>query len=181
MRICDECGFDWDCDPPAIADEIGTAPRRFEACLTRLLDGEDRDRLVRARPASGVWSALEYTVHMRDVFEFYVDRMDRVLVEDRPQLTARGFHELAEERRYNDEDIDVVLSSLGSWSATARSTIDELSDEQWQRAGVGSDGDERTVLTLARRLAHECHHHLLDVGRVLRSVREEHRQDASER
>jgi len=42
--------------------------------------------------------------------------------------------------------------------------------------GIGSDGDERTVHELAGRLVHEGHHHLLDVGRSLRAVREQRRR-----
>jgi hypothetical protein len=41
----------------------------------------------------------------------------------------------------------------------------DLDDAAWGRVGIGSEGDERTVLVLARRAAHEVVHHLMDVER----------------
>jgi hypothetical protein len=48
--------------------------------------------------------------------------------------------------------------------------VTPLDTDQWARVAIGSDGDERTVLTLARRAAHEAHHHALDIRRVLAAV-----------
>ena len=42
-----------------------------------------------------------------------------------------------------------------------------LTPAQWDRVAIGSEGDERTVLALARRAAHETRHHAGDVRRSL--------------
>jgi len=49
--------------------------------------------------------------------------------------------------------------------------LEALTPDQWERAGT-RDGEHRTVLDLARRGVHEGTHHLLDIGRVLRAVRQ---------
>ena len=47
--------------------------------------------MLRTRPEPTVWSALEYAAHTRDAFTFYAERIERVLNEDRPQLTPFDF------------------------------------------------------------------------------------------
>ncbi len=124
--------------------------------------------VMRERPAEGVWSALEYLAHMRDVAEFYRDRIHRVLTEDRPNLRVDfRFAELAELRSYRSEEPTEVLAAFEERSESVRRQLDGLTQDRWSRIGVGSDGDERTLSVLARRFAHECHHHLLDVERCI--------------
>lgn len=176
MRRCDECGFDWDSTATEVIAEIDRWAPAYRAGMTRLLPGESGDDLVRTRPAPGVWSALEYTVHMRDVAKFYLDRIQTVLSEERPPLAAADFASMAETKRYNDEPVDDALTQFADHAASASDLLKSLDDNQWNRVGIGSQGDERTILVLGRRLAHDGHHHLLDLGRALRAVRESRRQ-----
>jgi hypothetical protein len=43
--------------------------------------------MLRTRPEEGVWSALEYACHVRDVFLVQRDRLYTALVEDTPTFT----------------------------------------------------------------------------------------------
>jgi hypothetical protein len=167
---CDECGFDW--DGVESADTIRKFGERFPRPLTRFLNDEDPDIVLRTRPEPAVWSALEYAAHTRDAFAFYADRIRRAVTEDRPQFVLMNPDRLCEERRYNEEDPAATASGLSGAATELADVLDGLDDAQWQRIGIGVDGDERTVSRLARRAAHEGHHHMLDVGRVLRRVRE---------
>jgi hypothetical protein len=164
-RACEECGFDWGTARDTTISSIASAGARFTDALEPFDDNE-----VRTRPAPDVWSALEYTAHTRDALDFYDERVRRVVTEEHPHLTAVGFARLAEERGYNAE---VVMFSLDGLTATAdrlAARLRALPANGWERAGIGSDGDVRTVLTLARRGAHEVEHHLMDVARVGQSV-----------
>jgi hypothetical protein len=104
---------------------------------------------------------------MRDVVDFYMDRIERVLREDRPILLAADFASMVETRRYRDEDIEAVLDALDHRSNEGAVQLGQLVAEEWDRVGFGREGGERTVLSLARRLAHEGHHHLIDLEDVL--------------
>jgi hypothetical protein len=165
---CEECGFDWE----GSETRLGTFGARYEKPLTRFLPDEDAEVVLRTRPEPGVWSALEYTAHVRDVFDFYRDRIELALTEDRPQYTPLDPDAAAEERRYNDEDPAVTAAGLADAERALVSVLDGLDEAQWARVGIGVDGDERTVRELARRAEHDAHHHMLDVGRVLRHVRQ---------
>jgi hypothetical protein len=171
---CDECGFDArsmeDADLVAALASFG---RRFRAGLTRFLPGEDGAVVVRAQPAPGVWSALEYAAHTRDVLAFYRERIERVLAEDRPVLVAVGFGSRPEEATYSSLDPGAVADELAAEAAGLGERLAGLDPGGWARVGLSSDGSgaERTVRVLAERVVHDAHHHLLDVGRSLRAAR----------
>jgi hypothetical protein len=110
-----------------------------------------------------VWSPLEYAVHTTSALDFYTDRIERVLIHDEPQLAAFDFNAACENERYNERDADDALAALARAAQRLAAVLAPLTPEQWQRRGVGSDGDERTVNLLARRAAHEVQHHALDV------------------
>jgi hypothetical protein len=170
LRRCEECGFDW--DGTDSVDVIRAAAERYPRPLSRLLTGEDPDVVLRTRPEPRVWSALEYAGHVRDTLDFYCDRVERAVTEDRPQFGPLDHEALCEERRYNEEDAVRTAAGVTEAAVKLADYLDGLDDDQWDRVGLGTDGDERTVRELARRAAHESHHHLLDIGRVLRAVRQ---------
>jgi hypothetical protein len=160
-NTCDECGFDWSIDRDAAISSIASAGARYTEALAPFDDTE-----VRTRPGPTVWSALEYTAHTREVLDFYDERVRRVSTEDRPQLQAVGFTELADARAYNAEVVRFSLDALMATADRLAARLRGLPEDAWERVGIGSDGDPRTILVLARRAAHEVEHHLMDLGRV---------------
>lgn len=165
VRICDECSFDWDLDQNGVLGALATFPEGYRTRLDRFRLAPDA-QVIRRRPSPEVWSALEYAVHVRDVIDFYTDRIDRVLEEDRPQMDGAGFSTMPELRRYLDEDPELILDEIDSATVVVEERLRSLSADQWARVGIGMDGDERTLLVLARRLTHDCQHHLLDLDRL---------------
>jgi hypothetical protein len=161
MSTCCECRFNWNRSRYALADDV-----RLATGLELPAD----DSRIRTRPEPSVWSALEYTAHLRDALRFYDDRIRRTLTEDRPQLCAYGFHEACERLDYNAETVTRTLAGLRERAHTLAARVAGLDATQWARIAIGSDGDERTVLMLARRAAHEVQHHDLDIRRVLDTV-----------
>jgi hypothetical protein len=163
---CDECAFDWDSvDRDAIITSIGSAGARYTDALAPF-----DDREVRTRPTPEVWSALEYTAHTRDALDFYDERVRRVATEHRPQLEAFNFAEAVELRGYNDEVAFFSLEGLTAAADRFAARLHDLDDDAWERVGIGSEGDFRSLLVLALRGAHEVEHHLNDIQRVYDAV-----------
>ncbi|MEA2932194.1 MAG: hypothetical protein QOI56_979 [Actinomycetota bacterium] len=173
---CQECGFVYTdlagADTPAA---IRAFARRYRAPLTRFLPGEDGDALVRQRPAPETWSALEYAAHVRDVFGNYERWLRQTLAEDRPLLEGPGPDLLAAEGRYNELDPVTVADELAANAERLAATVETVPDDGWDRVGIRR-GEERSVRLSARRAVHEGNHHLLDIGRGLRAVREQSKQ-----
>lgn len=172
---CEECGFDYQAlDPADVPAAIRTFAKRYRMPLTRFLRDEDGDALVRQRPSPEVWSALEYAAHVRDVFATLEERIRLCLTHDRPVLHGPGPDEVADERRYNEDDPVAVADALAANAERLAATVDAVPTDGWDRVGLRHD-EERSVLLLARRAVHEGSHHLLDVGRGLRAVRDQRR------
>ena len=170
---CEECGFDYESLSPAeISAKVRSFAKRYRAPLTRFLPGEDGDALVRQRPDPETWSALEYASHVRDVFSNYTGWIQLTLAEDRPLLEGPGPEELAELREYDGDDPVVVADALAANAESLAAVIDSVPEDGWDRVGLRRD-EERSVLLSARRAVHEGSHHLLDIGRGLRAVREQ--------
>ena len=171
---CDECGYDGDSlSNGELVEQLRGFARRYTAPLTRFLPNEDGATVLRRRPEPEVWSALEYAAHTRDALAFYVERIRRALVEDRPLFTAVGWSTQAEVRGWNEEDPGAVAATFGTTAEELAALLETLDAEQWRRVGLSSEGDgaERSVRLLAERAVHEGNHHLLDIGRSLRSAR----------
>ena len=172
---CDECGFDYEALAPAdVPAAIRSFARRYRAPLSRFLPGEDGDSIVRQRPAPGTWSALEYAAHVRDVFAAYSRWIRQCLEEDRPVLQGPGPDEAADQRDYNEDDPAAVADALAANAERLATTVESVPGDGWDRVGLRRD-EERSVLFTARRAVHEGNHHLLDIGRGLRAVRDQRR------
>jgi hypothetical protein len=134
----------------------------------RLLEvGLRDDGRLRTRPAAGVWSPLEYVAHTGDAIGWYGERIARVLTEDRPRLRAFDWDAHTVAQNYHERRLADVLASVRDTCADLAAVLGALTDPEWERAGVGSDGSPRTVAQLADRAGHEAHHHLGDIAHGL--------------
>jgi len=165
---CPGCEFDWDGPAEDLRPAIAETGRRFRLAIADGLGPQPDGTELRARPAAGGWSAIEYLAHTADVVSFFDTRIARILIEDRPVFEPQmRFADLADARSYRVLDVDLVLDALDEWIRRVGGRLLSVDGPVWQRGGIGTDGDERTVSDLTKRLAHESHHHLLDLVRVL--------------
>ena len=171
---CEECGFEYASVSPAdAAEKLRSFGRRYRAPLTRFLDGEDGDTLLRTRPSADVWSALEYAAHTRDAIRFNGYMARRTLAEDHPTMPAPNPDQTAIDNDYNTQDPTAVVEELGERAEKVAAMVESTDPSSWDRTAAweAREGDF-TALYFVRNAVHEGHHHLLDIGRVLRTVRE---------
>ena len=167
---CPECAFEPDRFGPAeLPAAVSALGRRYGTPLQRLLPGETTD-VLRAHPLDGTWSALEYACHVRDVLVLFDGRIQRMLVETDPDLGWWDHEAAVEADDYAGEDPSGVAKALEAHAAGLAATLSGVPERGWQRTGRRT-GDVFTVLGAGRFALHEGHHHLLDMGRVLRAAR----------
>ena len=174
MERCDSCQFVYaDVDAPAL-------PTRFAAFGTRyrsLLLPPDRpsawDSLLRTRPAEGVWSALEYACHVRDVFLAQRDRLYTALVEDTPTFTPMYRDQRVTLARYNAQDPEEVVVQLTTAARLIAQAFDALDSAQLQRRCIYNfpAPTERSLLWVGQHAIHEGEHHFRDIERGIARVR----------
>ena len=157
---CESCGLRYGELSPSVALLlIRSCSTQYGRRLRRL----SADALLR-RPASGVWSALEYACHVRDVFDVYQTRVRRTLTEHEPVLEPMRNDERAQRGAYNEQPLAAVLLALEHNADRFVDLASTVSEAQWGRSAVRLPGERRTVLWMVRQAAHEGLHHLHDVG-----------------
>jgi DinB superfamily len=169
---CPECGFAFDaCDPTGTPGAVRAFGAKYRVPLARGLPGEDLDALLRIRPRSGAWSALEYACHVRDAFAAYDHRIATVLAEDRPTFSRLDRDRVAVDSDYNAQRAANVVDALDANAGALADRLASVPADGWARIGVREDL-EMSVEWMARNAVHEGSHHLLDIGRVLRAARQ---------
>jgi hypothetical protein len=170
LERCDECGFDPDeLRPRNLPVAIRSYGRRYRAPLTRGLADEDLDEVVRRAP-SGVWSAIEYSAHVRDIFRVFDDRVRCSLADTDPAETVVDWEGRVAAASPTLER-EAVASDLDDAADSFATVLAELADDEWRLPTITGRGEPATIAELAVIAVHEGSHHLLDVGRVLRAAR----------
>jgi hypothetical protein len=168
---CPECAFDPNGFGPAeLPRAVAALGRRYHAPMTRFLPGEDASLLV-ARPLPGVWSALAYACHVRDVLSVFDGRIARMLAEDSPELGWWDHEAAVEADAYEKQPSAEVAAAIATNAAALAATLEAVPEDGWDRTATRRDGELFTVLGIGRFGLHEGTHHLLDIGRVLRAAR----------
>ncbi len=158
-RPCPECGL----DTQSFAREAvaGMIRANAQAWQTVLAEGGLGD--VRRRPSPGVWSALEYGCHVRDVLRLYQERLGLMLTVAEPHYANWDQDATALADRYAEQDPAAVTAELHAAAEAIAARFEGVSGDLWQRTGVRSDGARFTVESFARYFIHDPIHHLYDV------------------
>ena len=174
MDRCEECLFEYASeDEASIPDRLRTLGRRYQAPLSRFLPGEDGPALLRAHPDPQAWSALEYVCHVRDVLDVQRDRLELALAEEVPAYEPMGREERVVDLAYNDQPPSEVAAAVVTNADLLADAFAALSTDQWTRTAIYNypEPTERSMVWLGQHTVHEIHHHLLDVGRTMRTAR----------
>ena len=153
---CPECGFEAGELPRS---RIGAESRTVAEAFAGFLAGDD----VRVRPAPDVWSPLEYGCHIRDVFRVMDGRLTLMLTEDGAEFENWDQDATAVEDRYDAQDPAVVAAEVLESGRIVADRFDAVTDDQWSRRGLRSNGSAFTVETLGQYLVHDLVHHVWDL------------------
>jgi len=121
-------------------------------------DGTPPEAMQR-RPASGRWSAHENLAHLARYHEVFLDRLGRILTEDRPNLGRYRAEDDPEASKWMALPTDGVLKRLESLRRELTAVVERLSPEQLGRTGVHPVLGEMPVpMWIEFFLLHEAHH-----------------------
>ncbi|WP_449372537.1 DinB family protein [Arthrobacter psychrolactophilus] len=121
-------------------------------------------QLWRNDPTPKPWPVLEYGAHVRDVFEVFTERLELMVREDNPTFANWDQDQAALDGNYSALDPEVVSRELVQNGLDAAAAFAAVTEEQWGRRGLRSNGSAFTVLTLAGYFLHDVVHHLHDVN-----------------
>lgn len=164
---CAECGFEAAVIVPESAAE--TVRGLGGSYRNKLIHPAIDDSILRHRQEPTTWSALEYAAHVRDVIALWGWALHRTLTEDQPQLPRPdpGLPDrAAAETSYNDQDPVTVVAELAANAERMAKKVATIASDQWQRSAIFGELYV-TSLDIVRKVAHEGHHHLLDIEQCL--------------
>ncbi|MEY2417923.1 MAG: hypothetical protein QOG90_603 [Actinomycetota bacterium] len=164
-ETCDACGFDGALYSDAsLVDALAALGPQWRALLN------STGAHLRERPLPGVWSALEYAAHSRDITALHVFGVEYALTHDDAAIGEIDGDTLIADAaaNYNEADVDDVLVALGretmKLSALAADNIDS-----WHRTLTVGD-NTNSVRRMLEHALHDSTHHLDDVERGLRQL-----------
>ena len=165
-ETCRACGFDGaDYDDAAVLARL----RALGPAWRAVLDGACAE--LRVRPAEGVWSAIEYAAHSRDITALHAFGVEQALTHDEPVFPAvdPGLADAAAVA-YNTADPDDVAAALDAASAQLAAHAEHAGTDTWSR-GLTLGDDRVDVRRLLEHALHDSAHHLDDVERGLAQLR----------
>ena len=133
--------------------------------LDVFLDGPSAARAETA-PDDGGWSAKENVAHLARHAHVFMERMERILREDRPTLGSYRPENDAEWPRWRTLPLDEALQRLRAARARLLAWVDGLSEEQSRRVGVHPLGEWDVPRWIDFFLLHEAHHLYFMVRRL---------------
>lgn len=166
-ECCEACGFDGSVyDRAALLAAVGALGPRWRA----LLAGAGNE--LRIRPEPGVWSAIEYAAHSRDITALHVYGVAQALAEDEPVYPAIDGDALIEATaaHYSGEDPDAVGDALDSEARRLARIAGEAPAGAWER-GITIGDSRSTVRRMIEHALHDSLHHVDDVERGLSHLR----------
>ena len=111
------------------------------------------------KPASGKWSARENLAHLCRYHEVFLERLNRILQEDRPEFGRYRAEEDELWPSWSPLAVDLLFARIRQLRQEVRSKIGSLSREQLVRTGIHPVlGEMNIPLWLEFFLLHEAHH-----------------------
>jgi hypothetical protein len=164
MMTCPECGFTYEALSRV---DVNAGLREGAAALAQKL--RSGSPTLRTRPSPGVWSALEYGCHVRDVSLMQRDRLYVALVEDEPSFKPMYREQRVAFDRYDDQAPEAVAEQLVMGVELFAHALEGLAEDQWPRPLLyGFPGPMRvTVEWMSHHTLHEVVHHRADVERLI--------------
>ena len=122
------------------ATQLRKIPITFQHAL-RTAD----DRAIRHRPAVGEWSAIEVLGHMIDKMSHWSNRVERILLEERPTLPGYDQDAEVREHGYHRADPAVLNEHLQQHCERFAALVASLPATALQREGVHSEYGPMTL------------------------------------
>ncbi|HYJ48090.1 MAG TPA: DinB family protein [Pyrinomonadaceae bacterium] len=109
--------------------------------------------ILKRRPQPGKWSAHEHACHLAEVHPLFFSRLDTMLKERRPRITAYHPDEAMEEGALLKVELDEALERFTRERARLVEQLKDLSEDEWLRTAEHEEYDHYSVEIMFRHLA----------------------------
>lgn len=155
-EVCPECGVD--VRTLSVQETVAQMPqvvKRYQSVLER------PGAATRRNPAR--WSDQEYVVHVAEMLEVMLGRLDLMLEQADPGFPNWDQDVAAEQGHYNTLSPEQASQKLRAAAEAYAAKLESISPEKYSRRGIRSNGAAFTVETLNQYAWHDVVHHLWDL------------------
>ena len=138
--------------------------------VARSLEGFPEEQLS-AHPIPGKWSAREIVQHLADSEMNSAIRLRKLLTEDDAQIQGYDQENYAARLRYNERDIAPALDALRGARATTAQLLEQMTEEDWSRAGTHSESGRYTARDWLKIYAAHAHNHAAQIRRLREALK----------
>ena len=124
------------------------------------------DAQLKQRPAPEKWSLHELAMHLCETQDVFIERVARILVEDKPAIELYEPDKARQEGLYFTENLKQRISEFEMQRETFVSLLQTLSDKQWKQEGVHPEVNHYTVEKCTEALMRHEEHHLYQMYTV---------------
>lgn len=130
-----------------LIDQLQDYPGRMQ----QLLEDASLEDLERAGPG-GAWGGVETLCHLRDVEELFLERLERMLEEDDPDLPVVEDSLWPIQRDYLNQDPFEAFEDFVDYRRQVVDLLLELNSRAWSRSGRHSQFGKTTVRDFVERV-----------------------------
>ena len=124
------------------------------------------EQQLKERPAKGTWSLHELALHVVETQDVFIQRLTRLLVEERPKIEPFVPDDARKEGLYLMEPLEGRLATFVDQRATLVKLLQTLSEKQWQLEGEHPEIRHYTVEKCMEGLMRHEEHHLYQMYNV---------------
>ena len=138
-----------------LIDDYAAGP----SLLRRAVQGMTREQVM-ARPIEGKWTTLQCVCHIADFEPVYVDRMTRVIAQEKPTYFGGDPDLYAAKLAYANREIEEELHLIDACRKHMVRILRWLPESAFQRVGNHSEAGEQTLEKLLTTVTKHIPHHV---------------------
>lgn len=129
------------------------------AQLRAVITGLTRADLL-AFPIPGTWSIQQIVIHMSDSDVIGVDRMKRIIAEEKPLLIGYNETSFSKALFYDDQSIDNAITLLELSRSQLAIILRKMPDTAWDRIGIHNEIGKVSLGEMLEKYIRHFDHHL---------------------
>jgi len=140
----------------ALIDEYEAGGQKLKAAMAGLTKQE-----MLATPVAGKWSMHQLVIHMQDSDAVAIDRMKRIIAEDKPPLLI-GYDEnkFVANLFYAEQSAEVAAELFDVSRKQFATVLRRVPDAAWNKFGVHNERGKLTLLEFVQSYVRHLDNHL---------------------
>ena len=135
--------------------------------MDNILKNVSQERATTLRDGEDGWTVLEVVCHLRDFDRIFHERAVMIVSQEYPQLPAYDHEAMAIENNYNSQNLKVVYNELAESRERFVGFFEDLTEDQWERAGVHPERGHFTLLDAIMQVTTHDTNHIEQMTRIL--------------